>query len=264
MTLLSLCLRNWPILRRKLSAIPLQLDQDYFDANMRTKNTVNEQEVVSIFRSADAVCFDVDSTVVKEEGIDELASFCGVGQQVKAWTLKAMGGDITFRTALTERLKIINPSHQQIHEFCRYSPLQLTKGISEVVRLLHQRGTKVYLVSGGFHCFIDPVAEKLRIPKSHVFANKLKFGDEGEYLGFDHTKPTSEAGGKGRIIQYLKEKHGFRKVVMIGDGATDMEACPPADGFIGFGGNVTREKVKEMSPWFVTDFKVLSDEIQSN
>lgn len=52
---------------------------------MRTKNNLNEQEVVSLFRSADAVCFDVDSTVVKEEGIDELASFCGVGQQVKAW-----------------------------------------------------------------------------------------------------------------------------------------------------------------------------------
>ena len=48
---------------------------------------------------------------------------------------------------------------------------------------------------------------------------------------------------------------------MIGDGATDLESCPPADGFIGFGGNVIREKVKLNSPWFVHDFQELIDEL---
>ncbi|EDO27358.1 predicted protein, partial [Nematostella vectensis] len=49
------------------------------------------------------------------------------------------------------------------------------------------------------------------------------------------------------------------RLVVIGDGVTDMEACPPADAFIGFGGNVVREQVKANAPWFVTDFKVLLD-----
>lgn len=50
----------------------------------------------------------------------------------------------------------------------------------------------------------------------------------GEYAGFDETQPTAESGGKGKVISYLKEQFQFKKVVMIGDGATDMEACPPA------------------------------------
>lgn len=50
----------------------------------------------------------------------------------------------------------------------------------------------------------------------------------GEYAGFDETQPTAESGGKGQVISYLKEQFQFKKVVMIGDGATDMEACPPA------------------------------------
>lgn len=50
----------------------------------------------------------------------------------------------------------------------------------------------------------------------------------GEYAGFDETQPTSESGGKGKVIAHLKEQFHFKNIVMIGDGATDMEACPPA------------------------------------
>lgn len=53
----------------------------------------------------------------------------------------------------------------------------------------------------------------------------------GEYAGFDESQPTCESGGKGRVISLLKEKYGFKTVVMIGDGATDLEACPPAVSF---------------------------------
>lgn len=51
---------------------------------------------------------------------------------------------------------------------------------------------------------------------------------QGEYAGFDESQPTCESGGKGKVISMLKEKYGFKTVVMIGDGATDLEACPPA------------------------------------
>lgn len=50
----------------------------------------------------------------------------------------------------------------------------------------------------------------------------------GEYAGFDEMQPTAESGGKGKVIRFLKEKFHFKKIIMIGDGATDMEACPPA------------------------------------
>lgn len=50
----------------------------------------------------------------------------------------------------------------------------------------------------------------------------------GEYAGFDESQPTAQSGGKGRVISMLKEEYGFGNIVMIGDGATDLEACPPA------------------------------------
>lgn len=55
----------------------------------------------------------------------------------------------------------------------------------------------------------------------------------GEYAGFDESQPTAESGGKGKVISILKEQYGFKTVVMIGDGATDLEACPPAVSVLG-------------------------------
>lgn len=56
----------------------------------------------------------------------------------------------------------------------------------------------------------------------------------GEYAGFDESQPTAESGGKGKVVSILKEQYGFKTVVMIGDGATDLEACPPAVSVLGF------------------------------
>lgn len=50
----------------------------------------------------------------------------------------------------------------------------------------------------------------------------------GSYAGFDENEPTSQQDGKAQVIAYLKHRYGYRKVVMVGDGATDLEACPPA------------------------------------
>ncbi|MBN3272811.1 SERB phosphatase, partial [Polyodon spathula] len=185
-------------------------------------------ETKAIFRGADAVCFDVDSTVIKEEGIDELAKFCGVGDAVTEMTRKAMGGTMTFKTALTKRLAIIRPSREQVNKLITDHPPQLTEGIQELVERLQQHNVQVFLISGGFRSIVEHVATQLNIPLSHVFANRLKFYFNGEYAGFDETQLTAESGGKGKVISLLKEKYGLKKVVMIGDGATDMEACPPA------------------------------------
>lgn len=59
------------------------------------------------------------------------------------------------------------------------------------------------------------------------------FFNLGEYAGFDENEPTSKSGGKAVVISKLKEQYGYKNVILIGDGATDLEACPPADAFIG-------------------------------
>ncbi|XP_026739205.1 phosphoserine phosphatase isoform X2 [Trichoplusia ni] len=216
-----------------------------------------QQTIKELFRTADCVCFDVDSTVIQDEGIDELAKFCGKGDEVKKLTAEAMGGSMTFQEALKKRLDIIRPSVSQIRGFLESFPVHLTPGVSQLIKELHDRGVVVYLVSGGFRSLIEPVAAMLGIPPTNIFANRLKFYFNGEYAGFDENEPTSRSGGKGLVVRRLKEQHGYQRLVIIGDGATDAEASPPADGFIGFGGNVIREEVRKRASWYVTDFQEL-------
>ncbi|XP_050546757.1 phosphoserine phosphatase isoform X1 [Daktulosphaira vitifoliae] len=213
--------------------------------------------VKTIWREADAVCFDVDSTVIQEEAIDELAKFCGKGSEVQQLTNSAMSGNMDFREALAARLQIIQPSLQQIRDFIKNHPFHLTPGINDLVEKLQQKNIPVYLISGGFRGLIGPIAIELSIPLQHIYANKLKFFMNGDYAGFDEKEPTSKNGGKAEVITLLKEKYGYTKLVMIGDGITDLEACPPANAFIGFGGNKVREEVKSKSKWFVESFQDL-------
>lgn len=104
---------------------------------------------------------------------------------------------------------------------------------------------------------IRPIADLVGVPYHRIYANNILFDGphgRGGYLSYDTEQYTCRDGGKGRVIQHLKSELGVGKVVMIGDGVTDMEAKPPADAFIGYGGIVIREPVKEGADWFVTDF----------
>ncbi|XP_063973652.1 phosphoserine phosphatase [Diachasmimorpha longicaudata] len=233
-----------------------------YQRNYSSKNSsiMNKLEHVKFaWKNADVVTFDVDSTVIQEEGIDELANFCGKGKEVSELTKRAMQGNMTFQQSLTVRLNLIKPSSEQIKEFIKTHPPTLTPGIKELIDALQAKKKEVYLVSGGFRCLISPVAKRLNISQDHIYANRLKFYFNGEYAGFDENEPTSRSGGKAIVIKRLQDKHGFNTIVHVGDGATDMEACPPATAFIGFGGNVVRESVKTNSLWFVEDFQELID-----
>ena len=106
---------------------------------------------------------------------------------------------------------------------------------------------------------IQPVAERLGVSSERVFANTILFDEEGRYAGFDPDEPTSADGGKPKALRIIKEKYGYETMVMVGDGATDAQAKPPADAFIGFGGVVTREAVREKACWFVKDFETMID-----
>lgn len=82
------------------------------------------------------------------------------------------------------------------------------------------------------------------------------FKEDGSFEDFDRTEPTSKHGGKAVAIQQLKDWYGYSTVVMIGDGATDLDSRPAADAVIGFGGVVVREIVKQQADWFITSFEV--------
>ncbi|EYC32807.1 hypothetical protein Y032_0002g1104 [Ancylostoma ceylanicum] len=239
-----------------------------------------EERTRRIWRSADAVAFDVDSTVCQDEAIDELANYLGVGEAVANVTRQAMNGNARFRHALQARLEVMRPTYDQLEAYanetkpkplrlyirCKTSREQtllendLTPGIRQLIIALHKRGTDVYLVSGGFRRLIYPVADILGIDRKRIYANEILFDKNKNYAGFDENEPTSDSGskdvGKPAVMGLLK-KQGYKHVVMVGDGATDLEASPPADAFIGFGGNQIREAVRARADWYVTDFDVL-------
>lgn len=218
-----------------------------------------------VLGGAEAVCLDVDSTVTMGEGIDDLAAHAGRAQQVALLTQQAMGGSVGFREALRQRLDIIRPSRQLVESLLLKNPPQLTPGVDTFIDKLQRRGKAVYLVSGGFREMIRPIADKLHIPSdTNVFANRLLFDDgteSGQFLGFDESEPTSESGGKRKVLELLKRKYGYKRMVMIGDGVTDLEARPPAEVVIGFGGNVVREKVVADADFFVYSFGDLIREL---
>jgi phosphoserine phosphatase len=184
----------------------------------------------NIFKRATAVCFDVDSTLIREEGIDRLADACGVGEQVERLTRKAMSGGMGYRDSLTARLNIIRPTLEQVNELKeeQLSDINnvLTPGIRELVELLKQKNKSIYIISGGFRQLIEPLVESIGISNKNIYCNELEFNNNGEYMGFDEDQYTCRSNGKKLVMNDIKKIH--ESVVMIGDGMTDYESCPPA------------------------------------
>ncbi|CAM9806559.1 unnamed protein product [Chrysoparadoxa australica] len=162
-----------------------------------------------------------------------------------------MGGSMKFEDALKARLELMLPSRSIVEKCLAEHPPRLSPGVEQLVKALQGRGTSVYLVSGGFRLMIAPVAEMLGIPSRNIFANTIEFNGDGSYKDFDATEPTSRDGGKPAVIDMLMKEKGYKTVVMVGDGATDMQAKPPATAFIGYGGVAEREAVKKGADWYV-------------
>lgn len=242
-----------PLLKQSApTSLSAKMTNDRAAAPVLAKRIAEAREKL---KSAQIVCFDVDSTIITEEGIDELAQYCGKGAEVAALTKEAMGGSMTFQEALRRRLDIIKPSQRQIREFLKTHPSTISGGVRELIDQLRRNSAEIYLISGGFDCLIEPVADALEIPLCNLFANKLFFHFNGSYAGFDTSQVTSKSGGKGEAIKLIKGRFNSNKVVaMIGDGMTDLEACPPADLFIGYGGNAVREEVQKRATYYVTNF----------
>eukprot|EP00934_Nitzschia_sp_Nitz4_P008220 Nitzschia sp. Nitz4//scaffold241_size29735//2//694//NITZ4_008023-RA/size29735-processed-gene-0.5-mRNA-1//-1//CDS//3329543766//8210//frame0 len=197
-----------------------------FDATGHIGNNV--QEAVEFLYKADAVCFDVDSTVVNEEGIDVLADFLGKGEAVSALTKQAMEGGLAFQDALKLRLDLLQPSQQDIQNCLQEHPLELTSGMATLMAALQQKQVDIWLVSGGFRLMIEPIADILDIPKTNIYANTLRFDANGNYDSFDPTEPTSADMGKPKALTMIQELKGYETMIMVGDGATDAQAKPPA------------------------------------
>ena len=175
-----------------------------------------------------------------------------------------MEGEMTFTQSLQERLRIIQPTRDLVEQIAQEAQsFQLTPGALELVQLLQKQGKTVYVISGGFEQLILPLTNSLGIPSSQVFANLLVFDEEGRYVSFED-RPTARSGGKLEVIRTIKQQSPSAGVVHIGDGATDLEVKEEVDLFIGFGGNVTRDLVRDQADCFVKEFRTLHSALLSS
>ena len=195
-------------------------------------------------RSKRLVCMDVDSTFVKGEFIDELAELAGCKEQVAGITARAMRGEIDFKQALTERVKLLEglPFERAKSLIERF---ELTPGADRFVKILHSLGFRVGLVSGGFTFFVDEL--KARFGLDFAFANELEVVD-GKLTGkVRGTIVDSER--KAQILKDMAQVYTCRleQTVAIGDGANDIFMLQTAGLGIAFRAKPKLQEVADMS-----------------
>jgi phosphoserine phosphatase len=198
------------------------------------------------------ICFDCDSTLSSLEGIDELARLRGpeIFATVEALTNDAMNGLIRIEDIFKLRLEAIRPTRQDACAVGARYLATIEPTAKATVLALSAAGWTSVIISGGFRQAIRPLADFLGIAR--VEAVDLFFAPDGTYKGFDEAYPSTRSGGKVDIIQRLRGEMSPEKIVMIGDGVSDLETQPVVDLFIGFGGYAARERVKREAKAFVT------------
>lgn len=198
------------------------------------------------------IVFDCDSTLSSIEGVDELARVRGpeVFAEVERMTHDAMDGRLAVEEVFGRRLEIIQPTRDHVAEVgARYIATVEPSAVA-VVNALRDQGWNVLILSGGFRPAILPLASYLGIDR--VEAVDLTFAEDGSYQSFAANYPTTRSGGKPEVIRALREELEPSRVVMVGDGVSDLETQPEVDVFVGFGGVVARERVKAEANHFIT------------
>lgn len=165
------------------------------------------------------ICFDMDSTLIETEVIDELAMRAGVGDRVKAITERAMRGEIDFRESFKERVALLKGLDESVmRDIAEHLPI--TEGVERLMFVLKRYGYKIAILSGGFTYFGNYLKEKFGI--DYVYANQLEIVDgklTGRYLG-----DIVDGKRKAELLQLLAqvEKVDIAQTIAVGDGANDL------------------------------------------
>lgn len=165
------------------------------------------------------VCFDMDSTLIQAEVIDELAKRAGVGEEVAGITEAAMRGELDFSQSLRRRVGLLKGLPEAVlHDVAESLPM--TEGAERLIRTLKSLGYSIAILSGGFNYFGRRLQERLGI--DYVHANELEIKDgvlTGGLVG-----EIVDGAGKARLLKEIaaKENISLSQVIAVGDGANDL------------------------------------------
>jgi phosphoserine phosphatase len=174
--------------------------------------------------------FDMDSTLIQQEVIDEIASHIGVEKEVSAITAAAMNGELDFEASLRARCKLLKGVPSTVFETLR-SKITLNAGVKELIIALKRLGFKTAVLSGGFTPLTGWMAQQLGL--DYAFANHLVVSADGQTLTGELTGEIVHAQKKRQHVLEIAEKEGIplEQVIVIGDGANDL----PMMGVAGLG-----------------------------
>lgn len=166
------------------------------------------------------ICFDMDSTLIQTECIDELAERNGVGAEVRAITESAMRGEIDFKESFTRRVALLKGLDISVmQDIAEHLPM--TEGVERLMMVLKRYGYKIALLSGGFTFFGEYLQKKLGI--DYVYANELEVGEDNKLTG-RYVGDIVDGHRKAELLRLIAqvEKVDLEQTIAVGDGANDL------------------------------------------
>ncbi|MBR6962204.1 MAG: phosphoserine phosphatase SerB [Prevotella sp.] len=178
------------------------------------------------------ICFDMDSTLIQTECIDELAVRAGVGDQVKAITESAMRGEIDFKESFTRRVGLLKGLDVSVMQEIAEN-LPITEGADRLMAVLKRCGYKIAILSGGFTFFGEYLQRRYGI--DYVYANELEIDDDGKLTG-RYVGEIVDGHRKAELLKLIAqvEKVNLAQTIAVGDGANDLPMLSEAGLGIAF------------------------------
>ncbi len=203
------------------------------------------------------IFFDFDSTLITKETLELLAEEAlkensdkeKFLEEIEKLTNQGMNGEISLEESLQKRFALINLNKKHVENVSKKISDFLTESVKQNLNFFQNNSENFYIISGGFRECILPICKILNLDEKNIFANEFIYDENGNISGVDMSLSTANKGGKLEIIKKIKSQNNsannLQKYIMIGDGASDLEAKQNegADFFIAFTETIYREKV---------------------
>ena len=208
-----------------------QMQSDFMQMAAEMEFDISMQEDNMYRRSRRLICFDMDSTLIETEVIDELAMRAGVGDKVKAITESAMRGEIAFNESFKERVALLKGLDESVmKDIAEHLPI--TEGVDRMMKVLKRAGYKTAILSGGFTYFGRYLKEKFGF--DYVYANELEI-ENGKLTG-NYVGEIVNGRRKAELLKLIAqvENVNIAQTIAVGDGANDLPMLSTAGLGIAF------------------------------